>query len=99
MFKTLLLLLILTLAAAKQKQSVASEPVGFGKSFISPRQAYHWSSTGMSGLDHHDPIDKVTLTSKKTIPESDPPKKCKLQQPVRNCIVKISTNVSCLCIA
>ena len=46
----------------------APKPVGFKRSFYSPNDIYvrRWSSTGMSGLDHHDPIDKVDLASKKT---------------------------------
>jgi hypothetical protein len=43
------------------------EPVGFKRSFISPNDVYvrRWSSTGMVGLDHHNPIDEVDLASSK----------------------------------
>jgi hypothetical protein len=68
------LCLLLSLVIVVHGERNPPEPVGFKRSFISPNDVYvrKWSSTGMTGLDHHtpidevNPIDEVDLASKKT---------------------------------
>jgi hypothetical protein len=69
LFLMLIIVSVVAVAAAPESK----QPVGFGRPLISRRK---WSSTGMGGLDHHDPevpIEEVELVSKKSKIKSEDP--------------------------
>ena len=63
------LVLVFVAAVQGDRRNPSKPAAGFKRSFISPNDVYvrKWSSTGMTGLDHADPIDDVDLASEKTV--------------------------------